>query len=496
MITTSKDLGLTGLESPPRNGTPPFDLRPRRDLCSRRVWRERSRRALRFSALVTGDTLAVAVALGIVLGVFSFWTDAAAGWMRLFPLTVVVLLGGQAILGTYGPNGARKNYERVLMATVASVAVVSALGVTYPTLAMPLPALAFFAVVSCLLFCGVRLAAESVIRRLYARGLFRRPTLIIGDHEHAWEILEHLLVSGEMFTHVVGHLAPEPAKDPTALGGLDMLSSLIEKDDIRSVIVSAHLDTEAFRDITTVCFEHGTPVSVVPATISGLPCRVSPREFHGWPLIELQMPRLHLAQVILKRTVDLALSAFGLLLLSPLLVLLAVAVKLDSPGPVFFRQKRLGLGGEPFTIFKFRSMRADAEEILAGNEDLQRRYRENGFKLPESEDPRISAFGAFLRKSSLDEIPQLFNVLTGDMSLVGPRPIVVRELENYGEGASTFLAVRPGVTGRWQINGRSEVGYPQRALLDIEYIREWSLASDLGILLRTVPAVLNRNGAH
>lgn len=496
MITTNEQLGLTALESSPSRQASSFDLRLRRDLCSRRVWRERSRRALRFGALVTGDTLAVALALGIVLGVSSFLTDAADGWMRLFPLTVVVLLGGQAILGTYGPNGARKNYERVLMATVASVAVISALGVTYPSLAMPFPALALFAGVTGLLFCGVRLVAERAIRGLYARGLFRRPTLIIGDHEHAWEILEHLLVSGEKFTQVVGHLAPEPEKDPTALGGLDMLSSLIEKDDIRSVIVSARLDTEAFRDIASVCFAHGTPVSVVPATLSGLPCRVSPREFHGWPLIELEMPRLHLAQIILKRTVDVALSAFGILLLSPLLAALAVAVKVDSPGPVFFRQKRLGLGGKPFTIFKFRSMRADAERILEQNEDLQQRYRENGFKLPESEDPRVSRLGAFLRKTSLDELPQLFNVLKGDMSLVGPRPIVVPELENYGEGASTFLAVRPGVTGRWQINGRSEVGYPQRALLDIEYIREWSLGSDLGILMRTVPAVLNRNGAH
>jgi lipopolysaccharide/colanic/teichoic acid biosynthesis glycosyltransferase len=213
-------------------------------------------------------------------------------------------------------------------------------------------------------------------------------------------------------------------------------------------------------------------------------------------LIELQMPRLHLAQVILKRTVDVVLSALGILLLAPLLVAVAVGVKVESPGPVFFRQKRLGLGGEPFTIFKFRSMRKDAEEILAGNEELNRRHQENGFKLPESEDPRISAFGAFLRKSSLDELPQLFNVLKGDMSLVGPRPIVVPELEHYGEGASTFLAVRPGVTGQWQINGRSEVGYPQRALLDIDYIREWSLGSDLDILVRTVPAVIRRKGAH
>jgi hypothetical protein len=176
MITTNQQFGLTALTSPPKQRTE-FDLRPRRDLCSRRVWRERSRRALRFTALVTGDTLAVATSLGIVLGVFSFWTDAAAGWMRLFPLTVVVLLGGQAILGTYGPNGARTNYERVLMATLASVAVISALGVAYPALAMPLPALASFAAVVGLLFCGVRLVAERAIRGLYARGLFRRPTL-------------------------------------------------------------------------------------------------------------------------------------------------------------------------------------------------------------------------------------------------------------------------------------------------------------------------------
>ncbi len=473
-----------------------FDLRPRRDLCSRRVWRERSRRALRYAALVTGDIFAVVVALAVVLALFSFWTDGTGTWMLLVPLYLVVMLGGQAILGTYGPNGARKNYDRAFVASLASTAVVSALGFAYPGLALPPTALATFAVVAGLLFAAVRYLAERGVRALYQMGYFRRPTLIIGDHQHAWEILEHLLVSGEKFTQVIGHLAPEPEKDPTALGGLDQLGTLIEKHDIRSVIVSAHLETDSFREIARVSFAHGTPVSVVPATLSELPCRVSSREFHGWPLIELNIPRLHLAQLMLKRTVDISLSALGILLLSPLYLVIAAAIKLDSPGPVFFRQERPGLGGRRFTIYKFRSMRADAEKVLEADDELHRRFVANGCKLPEREDPRISRVGAFLRNTSLDELPQLFNVLKGDMSLVGPRPIVGPELENYGHWAPIFLAVRPGLTGRWQINGRSRVGYPRRAELDIQYITDWSLGTDLKILLKTVPAVLQRNGAH
>jgi exopolysaccharide production protein ExoY len=190
-------------------------------------------------------------------------------------------------------------------------------------------------------------------------------------------------------------------------------------------------------------------------------------------------------------------AAVVLILTAPLLVAVAALVKLSSPGPVLFAQKRLGKAGKPFRLYKFRSMRPDAEEILRKTPGLYEQYVVNNFKLPEGKDPRITALGAILRATSMDELPQLFNVLKGDMSLVGPRPIVPLEIEKYGEYSTLFMSVKPGMTGHWQVNGRSAVEeYAKRVKLDLEYVRDQGVGKDLEILLRTVPAVIRRKGAY
>ncbi|MFQ5889923.1 MAG: sugar transferase [Gemmatimonadota bacterium] len=479
-----------------RRGPVRFDLRPQRDACTRRLWRERTRRVLRVSSLIGGELVGGAVALFLALAISGGWTRASAVWPVLYPLFMLLAMGGQAALHTYGPNRARRSYTRAILGAGLAVIGLLLAGLAYPEFRLSADEYALLAVAAGVFFAGVRMLVERVIREIYRRGIGRKPTLIIGEHEAAWEILVHLIASEERRVQVVGHLAPEPVNDPTALGGLDMLGELIERHDIRSVIVSAHLEASRFQEVVRRCLTHGTSVSVVPATLSELPCRFASHELLGWPLIELEVPRLHLLQVALKRTVDIMVSLAGILLLSPLWILIALAVRLDSPGPILFRQRRLGLSGRPFTIYKFRSMRADAEARLKADSRLYRRYVENHFKLPPEEDPRITRLGAFLRKTSLDEIPQLLNVLLGGMSLVGPRPIVPKEIKNYGDEATVFLAVRPGLTGYWQINGRSGVGYPERAELDIDYIKNWSLGTDLKILLQTVPAVLRKQGAH
>ncbi|MGH7540173.1 MAG: exopolysaccharide biosynthesis polyprenyl glycosylphosphotransferase, partial [Gemmatimonadota bacterium] len=280
------------------------------------------------------------------------------------------------------------------------------------------------------------------------------------------------------------------------LGSLTELEQVIEENAVQSVILSARLEPAAFRDIVCRCLLHGCEASLVPADLGPFPLRVSNYDLNGWPMLELEVPHLHLFQVILKRSLDMLLSAVGIVLLLPVLVLVALAVRLDSPGPILFQQRRLGLGGRRFTIYKFRSMRADAEGALRTDPRLYREYVKNGFKLPADHDPRIGRVGAILRRTSLDELPQLFNVLKGDMSLVGPRPIVPEEIGRYGEKADVFLAVKPGITGYWQVNGRSTVGYPERALLDINYIRNWTLGTDLRLLLLTVVVVLWRRGAY
>jgi lipopolysaccharide/colanic/teichoic acid biosynthesis glycosyltransferase len=199
-----------------------------------------------------------------------------------------------------------------------------------------------------------------------------------------------------------------------------------------------------------------------------------------------------------KRAFDVLLAMLLLVASLPLLVLIALAVKLHDGGPVLFRQNRLGRGGRIFRITKFRTMVVDAEARLLANPDLYGRYVRNGFKLNLAEDVRISRLGRFLRVTSLDELPQLLNVLAGDMSLVGPRPIVQAELAHYtdrgAEGA--YLANRPGLTGLWQVSGRNRLGYDARIQLDMVYLASFSPVSDLKILLRTPFAVLRRDGAH
>lgn len=175
----------------------------------------------------------------------------------------------------------------------------------------------------------------------------------------------------------------------------------------------------------------------------------------------------------------------------PIALLTAAIVKLASGSPVLFGQERLGKGGVPFRLYKFRTMRPDAENYLQSNRELHARYVANDFKLADEEDPRVTDVGRWLRRIGLDELPQLWNVLRGDMSLVGPRPIVPPEIDRYGDHAALLLSVKPGLTGCWQI-ARREIRYPDRTQLDVEYVLGRSLRVDLGILLRTVPALLRR----
>ena len=200
----------------------------------------------------------------------------------------------------------------------------------------------------------------------------------------------------------------------------------------------------------------------------------------------------------LKRALDLVVSGLGLLVLSPLMVAIAAAVRLDSRGPVFFRQERLGLNGHRFRVWKFRTMVSDAEKRL---QELELRNESSGgvlFKM--KQDPRVTRVGAFLRRTSLDEIPQLFNIFLGQMSLVGPRPLQLRDCalasDLHGERFAKRSAVVPGLTGLWQVSGRSEVGFDRMLELDLNYIDRWSLGLDLYILWRTLLVVLASKGAY
>ncbi|MFC0296526.1 sugar transferase [Geobacillus jurassicus] len=198
-----------------------------------------------------------------------------------------------------------------------------------------------------------------------------------------------------------------------------------------------------------------------------------------------------------KRTIDIVGAIIGLVLTSPLFLIISIFYLFgDSKGPIFFKQVRVGKNGKRFYIYKFRSMIVNAEEKLKADKELYEKYLRNNYKLEPHEDPRITKLGHFLRKTSLDEIPQLINVLKGEMSLVGPRPVVQEELKEYGVKVGEFLSVKPGLTGYWQVSGRSEIGYPERVNLELYYVYNQSLLLDIKIILKTVWMVLLKKGAY
>lgn len=196
------------------------------------------------------------------------------------------------------------------------------------------------------------------------------------------------------------------------------------------------------------------------------------------------------------RLFDILISVSALVVTFPVVFMLSIILFFLNGTPIIFEQKRLGKNGKKFKIFKFRTMRSDATDILKEDPDLFKKYVKNDYKIPANEDPRLVKLGSFLRKTSIDEIPQFFNVLKGDMSIVGPRPIVPEEIERYKGFEKLFLSVKPGITGLWQITGRSDIEYPQRKYLDLLYIENKSIIFDIKIFFKTIKIVLFRRGAH
>lgn len=265
---------------------------------------------------------------------------------------------------------------------------------------------------------------------------------------------------------------------------------------VDTVLVRGHLPSEFFGQVTDFALTHGCRLLCMPRNARGLGVKSTRVWLEGRPLTDLTAPGLRASQLVLKRALDIVVAASLIVVLSPLFAIVALWVKCDSEGQILFRQRRPGIRGEWFGMLKFRSMRHDAEVVLRADPELYEIFLQNDCKLLEEMDPRLTRSGRLIRKTSLDELPQLFNVLRGDMSLVGPRPLVGPELEKYGGRIPTLLSVRPGITGLWQVSGRSRVRYPARAEMDLDYVRNWSFLGDVWILLLTPFVVLIRRGAH
>jgi exopolysaccharide biosynthesis polyprenyl glycosylphosphotransferase len=279
------------------------------------------------------------------------------------------------------------------------------------------------------------------------------------------------------------------------LGDLDDLVNALDQSGAEAVVLtgSDDLPHRAVKRLTWELERRGVQLIVVPALTDIAGPRIHTSPIAGLPLIHVDFPTFEGARYATKRLADILTSSLALLLLAPLLVVVAILIKLTSRGPVFFLQTRVGLNGVEFRMLKFRSMRADAEDLLPG---LLDEHDGNAVMFKKRSDPRITRVGRVLRRWSIDELPQLINVLRGDMAFVGPRPPLLREVEQYDNDARRRLLVKPGITGLWQISGRSDLSWEDSVRLDLYYVENWSLTGDVIIMYRTVRAVLMGRGAY
>ncbi len=355
-------------------------------------------------------------------------------------------------------------------------------------------------ILTILLLALVRWAEGVVIARLRARGIGVKRAIIVGAGEVGRTVMRTIVACPELGYRVIGFVDDNPEKGYTdigpfkALGPLENLPAAIDREQADEVIITLPwMYHRKIMGIVHECQRRNVRARIVPDLFQMSLSQVNVEDLGGVPLISVREVSISKGALLVKRAVDIVGAVVGLTLGAPLLALIALAVRLDSPGPVIFRQTRVGLHGRLFEMYKFRSMHVGAEE----QQDMLAEFNEADgpiFKI--KDDPRLTRVGRILRRMSLDELPQLVNVLRGEMSLVGPRPPIPSEVEKYQEWHKKRLEAPPGMTGLWQVSGRSRLSFDEMVLLDIYYIENWSLWLDLKILLRTIPKVLMGEGAY
>jgi exopolysaccharide biosynthesis polyprenyl glycosylphosphotransferase len=262
------------------------------------------------------------------------------------------------------------------------------------------------------------------------------------------------------------------------------------------VIIGSSAYTDDRDDVLHGLAALGIQIDVIPTPFEALGARVDVHHLEGAPLMTLPRPRLTTSARVMKRALDIAATATALVLLMPLLIVCAVAIKVDSRGPLFFRHTRVGREGRRFTLWKFRSMRPDADDLKSELADLNLHRDSDELMFKVREDPRVTRVGQVLRRYSLDELPQLYNVLVGHMSLVGPRPLIEEEAGHVAGRFRNRLSLTPGITGLWQVNGRSEIPFSEMVSLDYLYVTNWTLWGDVKLLMKTLPAIMRGHGAY
>jgi len=476
------------------------------------LWQSRAPWVLLNLALLALDLLALAFAFGLAylgrfkLGLPLLETPSYSGtfysWIAFWAIPVWVIL-----FGLYGLYDARRvfagfeEYIRVVNASTTGLVAVVFISFFDPNLLISRGWLVLTWALAILLVSSVRFGARHVLRIVHRHGHLVIPTVIIGANEEGVALGEQLLADSGASARLIGFLDPATPAGSDVVGGLQVLGDfwrideLVKHQGVRQIVVaSSALSRDQLLDLF---WNYGQDPDVELRLSSGLyeilTTGVSVREMSSIPLLTPGRVRITGVDAMLKTAIDYLLAATGLVLLSPVMLLIALMVRLDSPGPVLHRRRVLGISGRPFDAFKFRTMRVSAERRQA---DRPIGFADRRLRFKSKEDPRVTRAGRFLRRTSLDELPQLVNVLRGEMSLVGPRMIAPEEAARYGKWQRNLVTVKPGITGPWQVEGRSDLPYEQRVSLSMHYIRNYTFWLDLRILLRTIFVVLRGRGAY
>ena len=338
-----------------------------------------------------------------------------------------------------------------------------------------------------------------VMSLLYQLGLVETRLLVVGSGRLGKMMMQHIAASPNLGYHIVGFLH-DMSEPPSYFGRFKMLGTLedlglvIRSMQIDEVIIAlpSNMHEQSIKSVR-LCERLGASFKLVPDLYELSLSRIDMEAVEGIPLIGIKQVSLNTVQRIITRMVDIFVSLFILALGSPLWMCIAVAIRLNYEGEIIYKQTRIGWEGRPFKMYKFRSMYKNADQRLA---DLWMKNEAQGPLFKMRYDPRVTPIGKFLRRTSLDEFPQIINVLRGDMSLVGPRPPLPGEVAQYEEWQKGRLAIKPGLTGLWQVRGRSNLSFDEGVLMDLYYIENWSLKLYFLILFRTIPAVLTNRGAY
>jgi len=416
----------------------------------------------------------------------------------------VFLLGIYKLNGVYNQPRGASWFDEVyrLMTGTATGLILMVFGIVF--LFWPLfysRLIFFYAGVLITIFLSLSRLGKRMLRdRLRRRGLGVDRLLIVGAGEVGRTVMRHVVAQPSLGYHVVGFVDDAPEKGSTdigrfkALGNTGNIPRLVKELAVDEVIIT--LPWMYHRKIVSIvaqCEREQIRVRIVPDMFQMTLSHLDVEDLGGIPMIGVREISISRPQMFFKRVMDVTVSLLGLIILLPVFALFALLIKLDSLGPVFFTQIRVGKGEHLFACYKFRSMRQGAD---SEKENLLEFNEADGPIFKIRNDPRITRMGRILRRTSLDELPQLFNVLMGHMSLVGPRPAPPSEVQRYQPWHKRRLEVSPGITGLWQVSGRSELSFDEMVLLDLYYIENWSPFLDLQIVLRTVPKMLTGEGAY